>query len=171
MGNLQSILQSSGFLPSAALVIACYVLLRAARASMWRIALLSLPGTAAHECAHFLVGLLLWARPMGLSLWPQADGHGFRLGSVSFRRIDLVNGAWVALAPLALLPLSWLGLVHVLLPLWIGRQWGWWLLAGYLTATALFAALPSWQDLKLGARSLLFYALVGGVAWLIYAHR
>jgi len=171
MDSLQPILHHSGLLPSAALVAVFYALLRAARASMWRIALLSLPGTAAHECAHFLVGLLLWARPTRLSLWPQADGRGFRLGSVSFRHIDLVNGAWVALAPLVLLPLSWLGLVHVLLPLWTGRQWGWWLLAGYLTATALFAALPSWQDLKLGARSLLFYTLGGAVAWLVYAHR
>jgi hypothetical protein len=171
MGSLQPILGHNGFVPSAALVAVFYVLLRAARASMWRIALLSLPGTAAHECTHFLVGLLLWARPTGLSLWPRADGHGFRLGSVSFRHIDLVNGAWVALAPLLLLPLSWLGLVHVLLPLWTGRQWGWWLLAGYLTATALFAALPSWQDLKLGARSLFFYTLGGAVAWFVYAHR
>ncbi len=171
MGSLQSYLHRSGLLPSAMLVILFYVLLRSARASMWRVALLSLPGTAAHECAHFLVGLLLWARPKGFSVWPQADGRGWRLGSVSFSHIGVFNGAWVALAPLLLLPLAWLGLVHFLLPLWAQRQWGWWLLAGYLTATALFAALPSWQDLKLGARSLLFYALGGAVVWLAWTHR
>ncbi len=166
--SLPLLMQRAGLVPSALLVVLFYGLLRGARASMWRIALLSLPGTAAHECAHFLIGLLLWARPHGLTLWPKADGRGWRLGAVSFGRIGLLNGAWVALAPLLLLPLAWLGFVHVLLPLWTQRQWGWWLLAGYLTATALFAALPSWQDLKLGSRSLLFYALLGVGVGLVY---
>jgi hypothetical protein len=60
--------------------------------------------------------------------------------------------------------------VHVLLPLWNDSQWGWWLLAGYLTATALFAALPSFQDIKLGGRSLLLYAVLGGFLWWAYTH-
>jgi hypothetical protein len=168
MDELQSTLHRAGLIPSALVVVIFYALLRAARVSMWRIALLSLPGTVAHEGAHFLVGLLLGARPHGFSIWPQADGRGWRLGSVSFGRIGLLNGAWVAFAPLLLLPLTWLGLVQVLLPLWTARQWGWWLLAGYLTATALFAALPSWQDLKLGSRSLLCYALLGVAVGVVY---
>jgi hypothetical protein len=90
---------------------------------------------------------------------------------VSFAHIGLLNGAWVALAPLLLLPLAWIGLVDVLLPLWTARQWGWWALGGYLTATALFAALPSWQDLKLGRRSLLFYSLLGAGIGLLYTQR
>ena len=49
-------------------------------------------------------------------------------------------------------------------------RWGWWLLAGYLTATALFAALPSIQDIKLGGRSLLLYAVMGGLLWLAYTY-
>ena len=39
---------------------------------------------------------------------------------MSFRNVGLLNGAWVALAPLLLLPLAWLGLIHILLPLWMG---------------------------------------------------
>ena len=171
MDDLRSYLHAAGFIPSALLVVVCYALLRGARASMWRIALLSFPGTAAHEMAHWLVGLLLGAKPHGFSVWPQAQARGWRLGSVSFGRIGLLNGAWVALAPLLLLPLSWLCLVRVLLPLWVQQQWGWWLLGGYLTATALFAALPSWQDLKLGSRSLLLYGLLGLVAGLVYMQR
>jgi hypothetical protein len=58
----------------------------------------------------------------------------------------------------------------VLLPLWNDNQWGWWLLAGYLTATALFAALPSFQDIKLGGRSLLLYAALVGFLWWAYTH-
>jgi hypothetical protein len=65
MEYLRSYLSHAGFMPSAALVLIFYVLLRVARNSMWRIALLSLPGTIAHELAHFVVGLLLLAKPQG----------------------------------------------------------------------------------------------------------
>ena len=170
MAELQSYLHDPGFIASLVLVVIFYVFLRGARDSMWRVALLSLPGTFAHELAHFLVGLVLRARPHGFSIWPRQDGRGWRLGSVSFGNIGLLNGAWVALAPLLLLPLAWLCLIHVLLPLWADRQWGWWLLAGYLTATALFAALPSFQDIALGGRSLLLYAVIGVLVWLTYTH-
>ena len=36
--------------------------------------------------------------------------------AVSFRNIGLLNGVFVALAPLLLLPIAWLCLIHVLLP-------------------------------------------------------
>jgi len=170
MEYLRSYLSHSGFMPSAALVLIFYALLRGARNSMWRIALLSLPGTIAHELAHFVVGAVLLAKPRGFSIWPTAQGRTWRLGSVSFGNIGLLNGALVALAPLLLLPIAWLCLVHVLLPLWNDNQWGWWLLAGYLAATALFAALPSFQDIKLGGRSLLLYTALGGFFWWAYTH-
>src|ERR1700675_4119938 len=162
MEYLRSYLFHAGFMPSVALVLIFVALLRAVRNSMWRVALLSLPGTIAHELAHFVVGALLLAKPRGLSIWPRALGHTWRLGSVSFGNIGLLNGAFVALAPLLLLPIAWLCVVHVLLPLWSDSLWGWWFLAGYLTATSLFAALRSFQDIKLGARSLLLYAVLGG---------
>ena len=170
MEYLRSYLSHAGFIPSVALVLIFVALLRAVRDSMWRIAMLSLPGTIAHELAHFVVGLLLRAKPRGFSIWPRAQGDTWRLGSVSFGNIGLLNGAFVALAPLLLLPIAWLCIVHVLLPLWNDSQWGWWLLAGYLTATALFAALPPFQDIKLGGRSLLLYAALGGFLWWAYAH-
>jgi len=167
---LRSCAHLAGFMPSIALAFAFYALLRGARRSMWRVALLALPGTFAHELLHFVVGLLLQAEPHGLSVWPRRDGHAWVLGAVSFRNIGLLNGAWVALAPVLLLPVAWLSLIHVLLPLWVMGQWGWWLLAGYLTATALFAALPSIQDIRLGGRSLLLYLALGGLLWLAYAY-
>ena len=170
MEYLRSYLSHAGFIPSVALVLIFVALLRAVRDSMWRIAMLSLPGTIAHELAHSVVGLLLRAKPQGFSIWPRAQGDTWRLGSVSFGNIGLLNGAFVALAPLLLLPIAWLCIVHMLLPLWNDSQWGWWLLAGYLTATALFAALPSFQDIKRGGRSLLLYAALGGFLWWAYAH-
>ena len=65
MEYLRSYLFHAGFIPSVALVLIFVALLRAVRNSMWRIALLSLPGTIAHELGHFVVGLLLLAKPRG----------------------------------------------------------------------------------------------------------
>jgi len=170
MEYLHSHLSDAGFMSSVALVLIFYAVLRGARISMWRIALVSFPGTIAHELAHFVVGTLLLARPRRFSVWPRAHGHTWTLGSVSFGNIGLLNGAFVALAPLLLLPLAWLCFFDALLPLWDGGQWGWWLLAGYLTATVLFAALPSFQDVKLGARSFFLYAALGGFMWWAYTY-
>jgi hypothetical protein len=170
MEYLPSYLHHAGFVPSAALVFVFYALLRGVRDSMWRIALLALPGTVAHELAHLIVGFLLLAKPHGFSVWPRSRGNTWMLGSVSFRNLGLLNGAFVALAPILLLPISWLCLIDVLLPLWLKGQWGWWLFAGYLTATALFAALPSFQDIKLGGCSLLLYAAMSGLLWLAYTY-
>src|ERR1700690_907670 len=100
---LRSCLLQAGFVPSMALVVAFYVLLRGARDTMWRVALLSLPGTIAHELAHVVVGFLLHAGPAGFSIWPRPRGNGWTLGSVSFRNIGLLNGAFIAVAPLLLL--------------------------------------------------------------------
>jgi hypothetical protein len=168
MAYLRTYLSLAGFIPSVALVLAFYVLLRASRGSMWRIALLALPGTIAHELSHFVVGALLLAKPHGFSIWPKASGNTWTLGAVSFGNVGLLNGAFVALAPLLLLLIAWLCFVHLLLPLWNGGQWGWWALGGYLTATALFAALPSFQDIKLGGRSLLLYGALVGFLWWAY---
>jgi hypothetical protein len=171
MGYLRLYLHDSGFVPSVVLLFIFCALLRGVRDSMWRIAVLALPGTIAHELTHFIVGALLLAKPRDLSVWPKAVGRRWRLGAVSFGNIGLLNGAFVAFAPLLLFPIAWLCLVHVLLPLWHDSRWGWWLLACYLTATALFAALPSLQDIRLGARSLLLYVVIGALVWWAYANR
>jgi hypothetical protein len=170
MDYLRSCVHQAGFVPSAALMVVFYVFLRSARDTMWRIALLTLPGTLAHELMHLMVGFVLLAKPQGFSLWPRRSAKGWTLGSVSFRNIGLLNGAFVALAPLLLLPVAWLGLVYVLVPLWVEGRWGWWLLGGYLAATALFAALPSFQDLRIGGPSLLLYGAIGALLWWAYAY-
>jgi hypothetical protein len=116
---LRPYLHDAGFAPSVALVVIFYALLRGVRDTMWRVALLSLPGTIAHELTHLVVGFLVHAKPHGFSIWPRRSGNGWILGSVSFRNIGLLNGAFVAFAPLLLLPIAWLCLIHVLMPLWI----------------------------------------------------
>ena len=161
----KGILLLAGFLPSGALAAVWYVILHRARGSKWRLALLALPGTFAHELMHFIVGFLLRAKPSGFSIRPKRAGKGWILGSVSFQKVNLFNGAFVALAPILLLPLAWLCFIRFSLPFWVHHQWGGWLGAGYLTSTILFAASPSFQDMKLGYRSLLLYGMLGGLWW------
>src|SRR5438128_1601691 len=100
---LRATVDQAGFLPSAVLVVVLYAFLWAARRLMWRIALLALPGTIAHELMH----LVLQAKPRAFSIWPRRNSNDWTLGSVAFGNIGLLNGAFVTLAPLLLVPVAW----------------------------------------------------------------
>jgi hypothetical protein len=65
-------------------------------------------GTLCHELAHFSVGLLLGAEPIGFSIIPRRTGRTWELGSVTFANLRWYNAAPAALAPLfvLLLPLA-----------------------------------------------------------------
>lgn len=164
--HLRTYLTLNGFVPSIILTILCYAVLLRARTVPWGLAALALPGTLAHELAHFIVGLMLRAKPSGFSLWPKRSAKGWRLGAVTFRRVGVLNGAFIALAPLLLFPLGWLCLMHLSVPAWAAAHWLRWLLAGYLTATLLYACVPSVTDIKLGGMSLLVYLIVLVLLWL-----
>ena len=67
-------------------------------------------GTLCHELAHFSVGLLTNAEPIGLSVIPKrikkpGKGHNWELGSVTFANLRWYNAAPSALAPLLVLAL------------------------------------------------------------------
>lgn len=164
--KLRTCLAVSGFVPSLLLAVLCFALLVRVRATPWGLAVLALPGTVAHELSHFLVGSLLLAKPSDFSLWPRRSGTGWRLGAVSFRRIGILNGAFVALAPLSLLPLAWLCLLRVSVPAWAGGHWLQWFLAGYLAATLFYGCLPSLTDIRQGGRSLIVYLCVCSLCWI-----
>jgi len=68
----------------------------------------SAAGTVCHELAHFSVGLLLGADPVGFSIVPRRRGRGWELGSVTFANLRWYNAAPAALAPflVLLLPLA-----------------------------------------------------------------
>ena len=139
--------------------------LNRARGSFWLLSLLALPGTCCHELAHWLVGLVLGARPARLTLWPRRVAGGVVLGSVTFRNLRWYNAFFVGVAPLALLPAAW-GLF--LLRLGAGPRLDW-REAGvvFLLGNLVFAALPSWQDLRIAARSPVGWLLLAaGAAWL-----
>lgn len=132
------------------------VLLRAStHLGMWSYALLALPGTVAHELAHFVVALLLGASPSFPSLLPQRSERGWRLGSVAFRA-GLLRSVPIVLAPLALLPIALAWAVAVLPT----APWPVRLLHLWLIAALAYASLPSRADLRIALPAFALAAAV-----------
>jgi hypothetical protein len=135
-------------------------------AGMWMYALVALPGTLAHELAHFIVALILGAHPSFPSLIPVRTQRGWRLGAVAFR-VGRLRALPIALAPLALLPLA-LWWAHVFLhsgywPLYCANVW--------IIAALLTASLPSKTDWKLAFPALgvvLVIAAMALLAWVFW---
>ena len=86
------------------------------------------------------------------------------MGSVSFSHLTWYNAFFIGMAPLLLLPAAY-GLAR-----WrLGGQpvFGWREgLMIYVIANLAYAALPSWQDLRISARSPIGWLLLAaGLAW------
>lgn len=97
-------------LPSAALALLLWIAAGAHPVFF----LFTAAGTLCHELAHFSVGLLTNAEPIGLSVIPRrikkgrgagAGAHNWELGSVTFANLRWYNAAPSALAPLLVLAL------------------------------------------------------------------
>ena len=142
------------------LVAGMFLLIRLAhRLGMWTYALVALPGTLAHELAHYVVASLLLAHPQFPSLVPQRSGHGLRLGSVMFRA-GWLRSLPIALAPFALLPLA----------LWWALTWmqpaggAMYFVQGWVVAALVSASLPSAADFRIALPALILVAL-GAIAY------
>jgi len=145
-------------------LVAALALFHWIRRAFWLFSVLVLPGTLAHETCHLLLGLLLNGQPARFNLWPRRDGNGWIMGSVSFGNLRWYNAFFIGMAPLLLLPLAW-GLMTWRLGLGVAWRWqeG---LAVYLIANLVYAALPSWVDVKAAAKSPVGWLLLaGGLAW------
>ena len=139
-------------LPSAALVL----LLSIGSSAHPFFFLFTAAGTLCHELAHFSVGLLTNAEPIGLSVIPRrikkpGKGHNWELGSVTF-----ANLRWYNAAPAALAPLLVLGLPFAVA--WWRTRHGWAfepfdLLLALLLAPQFLSFWPSPVDWRLAARS------------------
>lgn len=150
---------------SVGLVLAWMWCLNKLRTSPMSAALLSLVGTIGHELTHAIVGFLLGAKPVDLSLFPRKEGNRWVLGSVSFERMNLLNSAPVAMAPLLLFYIgAFLGKAWMV-PSLVAGGFGQWAVAGYVVATLIQAGTPSTQDFKVGGPSLAIYGLVGVALW------
>lgn len=128
-------------------------------AGMWIYALTALPGTTAHELAHFVVAFVLGARPAFPSLLPVRTQRGWQLGSVAFR-VGHARALPIAMAPLVLAPLAlwWAAAVlhPALPPLYFLHAW--------IVAALFSASLPSTTDFKLALPGLGVLALLAVIA-------
>lgn len=144
------------------LAVGAVVLLQrlSAGLGLWAYALIALPGTLAHELAHYLVAQVLLARPRLPHLWPERTAEGWRLGSVAF-----VAPWWrampIALAPLLLAPGALAWLLHFLVPA-RGLALA---LHAWVVGTMLGASLPSRADWRIAAPGLLATGIVGICAY------
>lgn len=112
----------------------------ATRLGMLAFSLFSLPGTAAHELSHWLVALLLGAKPSFPNIFPKRYGHTWALGSVRASP-NIITRIPIALAPFALLPLGiWYAVAHS------EASGGWYLVHIWVASTFIAASLPSRQD-------------------------
>lgn len=130
------------------------------RLGMWPYAMITLPGTLAHELSHYVTALLLRAQPGFPNLVPQRYEDGWRMGSVTFRA-DLLRALPIALAPVALAPLSlWYAahfLPHAPPLLYAPHAW--------VAATMLAASLPSRADWRLAIPALSIFGIAMAVIW------
>lgn len=104
IGFLQSFFDNRFYL--ILLVIVLVHLKSATYRSMFLCALINLPGTILHEMMHFLVGLILNAKPCNFTILPRKSDNGYVMGSVGFTNITFYNAIPSSMAPLLLLPIG-----------------------------------------------------------------
>lgn len=148
-----------------ALVLVLFWVRRQARAThiVW-IYLFEIIGVWFHEYCHVLVSLLFGADVRGICLFPRQTEYGWTMGSVEISRINAFNAVPIALAPLLLIPFTYL----------VIKFWGFLFPVPSLLSTLgmygtsfllLYDCLPSQQDLRIAAnwKSIVLYGSVAGV--------
>lgn len=150
-------------LRDAALAAGALLLIRlSSHLGMWTYALVALPGTLAHELAHYLTALLLAAKPSFPSLVPQRTPFGWRLGSVAFRAGPL-RSLPIAMAPLLLLPLA----AWWMLTFMPGSSWPMLGVHAWIVGALVSASLPSSADFRIAFPALAVIAVIGLGWWLL----
>ena len=137
----------------------------AAYLGMWPYSIFTMPGTLAHELAHYLTAAVLGADPSFPNLIPMRIAGGWRLGSVTCYP-NLITAIPIALAPFLLAPAG-LWWAAKFLPKYSG---GWYLLHAWIAGTMMMASLPSRQDWRIAAPSIAIAALVY-LVWRVLTRR
>jgi hypothetical protein len=123
-------------------------------------------GTLCHELAHFGVGLLCGAEPIGLTVIPRRVGRNWELGSVTFANLRWFNAAPSALAPLLVLAVPFAVAAWRTGPGWhfgpldLGLAW--------LLAPQFLSFWPSPTDWRLAARSWPWLVVLAAVLLFCY---
>lgn len=133
----------------------------ASRLGMWAYSLFVLPGTVAHELAHFVIAFLLRANPSFPNLLPKRDGMTWRLGSVQVVA-NLFTSIPIALAPFLLLPV---GLWYAVAIMATATGWQH-LIHVWIVSTIFIASFPSRQDWFVAMPAILCALLVMLGFWL-----
>lgn len=122
--------------------------------------LLAWPATIVHELSHFIVGVLLQARPVGFSVIPKRSATGWTLGEVRFSDLGPFNTIPVAMAPL---------LIMLPVAVWMSTALPCPFLPGHALGVAelLLGCWPSPQDWRLAGRSLFVLAFIGVLSYLL----
>lgn len=120
----------------------------------------SLPGTIAHELAHYLVALVTFSNPRPISLRLKRSSDGYQMGAVEFRA-RWPSAGMVALAPLYVLPaIAWI-LLQRLESAGAAQS----AIVGYLSVILLRGAVPSRADWIIALRypvgTLVVFASIG----------
>jgi hypothetical protein len=116
----------------------------------------SLIGTIAHELMHWLVVFVLGAHPTFPNLIPEKTSTGWRLGSVSCST-SLLKNIPIALAPFALAPIAlWWAATYM----HAAKGW-WYVIHAWIAGTLMMSSLPSSQDWKIAAPSIIVFAMAG----------
>lgn len=125
--------------------------------------ILSFIGTAGHELAHLIVGVLLGAKPTKVTLFPRKIGpKRWELGSVTFNNMRWWNRAPTALAPMLLAPCSMAFLHYVTSNELTANNLGLVSLQVLLCSMALQGSWPSITDFMQALPCLLLITLIGG---------
>lgn len=127
---------------------------------MWPYSLFTLPGTCTHELSHYFMAKLCFAEPRLPSLWPRRNGNTWIMGSVEFVP-TFINVVPIALSPFLLFPFGILFAAYCVHP-----AAGWqYILYSWIGGNMLFACIPSKQDWKVAAPTLLFATVLAALIY------
>mgnify|MGYP003351616535 FL=1 len=115
------------------------------------------PGTVVHEALHYIIGMILLARPSRFSVLPEAkDNIGQTVGYVDFDNIQWYNALPTGLAPLLGIFVALFLAGSMTNEFSLGNA-----VLCWLTASILSQSIPSSQDFKVAFHSLFGVAVYG----------
>lgn len=132
-----------------------------AHKNIFTASLYNIVGTLFHELSHYIVAIIFNAKPVSFSIIPRRRGDDWILGSVTCRNLDWYNSFPVSLAPLMLVPASYL-LYSGSLSL-TGVENIDFFIRTFISVILLYSAIPSAQDLKVAISEPVGVLIYGGV--------
>lgn len=145
------------------LVVVLIHLKNATYRSLFMSALINIPGTLLHELMHFVVGLILNARPRNFTIIPRrGEGGNYVMGSVGFTNVTFYNAVPASMAPLLLLPIGFFA-NRYLLPM-IQPTFTNYVLYVLLQTIIIENAMPSAADFRVARMYFLGIVMYGVLA-------